>query len=138
MNSTVTARLTAPLAVTAAALAVCIGVSWADPTTPGGIIPQCPTKALLGIDCPGCGSMRMLQTLCQGDVFAALRFNALGLVAVAALAVSFVAWTIGRILNRPLRQWYELRHAPSGTLALVLTWFVIRNIPYAPFTALHV
>jgi hypothetical protein len=38
-----------------------------------------------GIDCPGCGALRMIYSLLHLDVAAAARFNALGLVAVTLL-----------------------------------------------------
>jgi len=41
----------------------------------------CPTKALLDIDCPGCGGMRMVYSLLHGDIGAALRYNALSVIA---------------------------------------------------------
>jgi hypothetical protein len=131
-------RPAAPLAVAGAAAAVCIAVALADPTTPGGVIPVCPSKALLGINCPGCGSSRMLYSLLHGDVPAAIRFNALGLLALAVLAYTFVVWTLNRIRRRSATMWHQRRYAPHITLVLVLIWFTIRNIPIEPFTALRV
>jgi len=67
-----------PLAVAAGAVAVsAVAVSAVvlagDPTTPGGPLPVCPSKALFGIVCPGCGGMRMLYSALHGDIGAALR-----------------------------------------------------------------
>jgi len=101
-------------------------------------MPVCPTKALLGIDCPGCGSARMLYSLMHGHVLAAARFNALGLVALALLVWAYVAWTYGRLTGRRIRSWQHQRWAATVTLSLVAAWFVLRNIPFAPFTELHV
>ena len=56
---------------------------------PDGHLPACPTKTLLGIVCPGCGTMRMLYSLMHGDIAGALHYNAVGLVAVVLLAWSF-------------------------------------------------
>lgn len=132
------ARLGAPVLVVAAATALCAGIWFGDPTTPNGPLPICPTKALLGIDCPGCGSMRMLYSLMHGDVLAAARFNALGLVAVVLLIWAYLAWTYGRVVGRRVRGWQHNRWAAMVTLALVTVWFVIRNLPFAPFNALFV
>lgn len=41
-----------PLLVAAGAVCGCAALAVADPTTPGGPTPVCPTKALLGITCP--------------------------------------------------------------------------------------
>ncbi|MEV0338562.1 DUF2752 domain-containing protein [Nocardia sp. NPDC050713] len=131
-------RLAAPVAVAGAGALVCAAVLWADPTTPGGVIPVCPSKALFGINCPGCGSSRMLYSLLHGDLPAALHYNALGLLALLALVGTFVFWTRDRVRGRDSVRWYQYRNAPHVTLALVLGWLVLRNISFAPFTALRV
>ncbi|HEY0229106.1 MAG TPA: DUF2752 domain-containing protein, partial [Mycobacterium sp.] len=58
--------LGAPLLVVASTTAACVAIWIGDPTTPHGPLPVCPTEALLGIDCPGCGSLRMLYSLMHG------------------------------------------------------------------------
>jgi Protein of unknown function (DUF2752) len=130
--------LGAPLLVAASTILVCAATWVSDPTTPGGPLPVCPTKALLGIDCPGCGSARMLYSLMHGNVMAAARFNALGLLALVLLVWAYVTWTYGRLTGRRIRGWQHQRWAAMVTLLLVAAWFVVRNIPFAPFDALHV
>jgi hypothetical protein len=130
--------LSAPLAVAASTTLVCAAIWVGDPTTPHGPLPVCPTKALLGIDCPGCGSMRMLYSLMHGDLPAALRFNALGLVAVVLLVWAYGTWTYGRLTGRRIGSWQGQRWSAVVTLSLVVAWFVVRNIPFAPFTGLYV
>jgi hypothetical protein len=131
-------NLGAPLLVAASSALVCAAIWVGDPTTPHGPLPVCPTKALLGIDCPGCGSLRMLYSLMHGDLFAAVRFNALGLAAVVFVVWAYLAWTYGRITGRRIKSWQHGRWAAVVTLTLVLAWFVLRNIPFAPFTGLYV
>ena len=130
--------LGAPLLVAASTTLVCAATWVADPTTPGGPSPVCPTKALLGIDCPGCGSARMLYSLLHGNVVAAARFNALGLVTLVLLVWAYAAWTYGRMTGRRVRGWQHQRWAAMVTLVLVAAWFVVRNLPFAPFNALYV
>ncbi|BAX90787.1 DUF2752 domain-containing protein [Mycobacterium shigaense] len=130
--------LGAPLIVAASATLACAAIWVGDPTSPHGPLPVCPTKALLGIDCPGCGSLRMLYSLMHGNVLAAARFNALGLVAVALLGWAYLVWTYGRVTGRRIRSWQHRRWAPMVTLCLVTAWFVVRNIPIAPFNWLYV
>ncbi|MCW2590755.1 MAG: hypothetical protein JWQ86_3182 [Mycobacterium sp.] len=131
-------QLGAPIGVALAAGLLCGAVWMGDPTTPGGPLPVCPTKALLGIDCPGCGSLRMLYSLLHGDVPASVRYNALGLVAVLFLLWAFGAWTYGRIVGRRIVSWQHQRWAAAVALVLVSVWFVVRNLPFAPFTGLFV
>ncbi|OBF59350.1 hypothetical protein A5787_21960 [Mycobacterium sp. 852002-50816_SCH5313054-b] len=130
--------LGAPLLVAASTTLVCAATWVGDPTTAGGPLPVCPTKALLGIDCPGCGSARMLYSLMHGNVAAAARFNALGLVALVLLVWAYGAWTYGRVTGRRVNGWQHQRWTAMVTLVLVAVWFVVRNIPFAPFTALYV
>ncbi len=132
------ANLGAPLVVAGSATLMCAAIWAGDPTTPNGPLPVCPTKALLGIDCPGCGSLRMVYSLMHGNLLAAARFNALGLAAVVLLVWTYFSWTYGRLAGRRIRSWQHRRWAAIVTLSLVLAWFVVRNIPVAPFSALHV
>ncbi|MBV8786277.1 MAG: DUF2752 domain-containing protein [Mycobacterium sp.] len=131
-------RLGAPLVVAASATMMCAAIWAGDPTTPNGPLPVCPTKALLGIDCPGCGSLRMVYSLMHGNVTAAARFNALGLAAVVLLVWAYLSWTYGRLVGRRIRSWQHYRWSAAVTMALVVVWFVVRNLPFAPFTGLHV
>ncbi|MEZ0051555.1 hypothetical protein ABIA30_002563 [Mycobacterium sp. MAA66] len=130
--------LVAPLAVAVAAGSACCLVWAGNPTVPGGPIPVCPTKALFGIDCPGCGSLRMLYSVMHGDVPTALKYNAVGLVALVLLVWAYGAWAYGRIAGRRVRSWQQHRWAAASVLAVVCVWSVIRNLPIAPFNSLYV
>lgn len=130
--------LAPPLAVAAGAGVCCVAVWLGDPTTPGGPLPICPTKALLGIDCPGCGGMRMAYSLMHGDIPAALHYNAVSLVVVLLCVWSTVAWAIGRLRGRWVNSWLHWRWTPLVMSIAFIGWFVVRNLPFAPFTSLYV
>lgn len=130
--------LGAPLGVAVVAGLACGAIWLGDPLSAGGPLPVCPTKALLGIDCPGCGSLRMIYCLLHGDAAGAVRYNALGFVAVLLLLWAFGAWTYGRLVGRRIVSWQHHRRSAAVALVLVLAWFVVRNLPVAPFTALYV
>lgn len=132
------AALGAPVGVAALAGAGCLAVWWADPMTPGGPLPVCPTRALLGINCPGCGGLRMVYSLLHGDLVAAVQFNVVALVALPLLFWAWVVWALARWRGRPLSAFAHYRWAPAITFIVVLVWFVVRNIPVEPFTALRV
>lgn len=137
-QASVPLRLGAPLLVGALAGCTCVAVWIGDPTTPGGFLPVCPTKALLGIDCPGCGTLRMLYSVLHGDLPAALKFNALALVALVLLVFAFATWTYGQVVGRRIWSWQHYRWSAAATMVLVSVWFVVRNLPFAPFTRLYV
>lgn len=130
--------LRAPAGVLATVIALCVFVSWNDPTTPGGIIPVCPTKAILNVNCPGCGSARMLYSLVHGDVRGALHFNALGLFAVVALVYTFVMWVTVRVRVRPAVPWHQMRWSSTVVLTLVVAWTAVRILPIPAFASLRV
>lgn len=131
-------RVAGPAVVLGSVAAVGTLVWFADPTTPGGIIPPCPTNALLHVNCPGCGFSRALYSLLHGDFGAAMHFNAVAVVALGFLAVAFVTYTVGLWRGRPVRSWQQWRYTPITVLVITLVWFVIRNIPIAPFDSLKV
>ena len=81
---------------------------------------------------------RMLYSLMHGNLLAAARFNALGLAAIVLLVWAYLAWTYGRVTGTRIRSWQHSRWSAAVALALAVVWFVVRNLPFAPFTALHV
>lgn len=133
------ARALAPPAAVIAGLGVCCAGVWlGDPTTPGGPLPVCPTKYFFGIDCPGCGGMRMAYSVMHGDLAGALHYNAVSLVFLVLLAWSGVAWTLGRLRGRAVRSWLHWRRTPLMVAIVFCVWFVVRNLPFPPFTGLFV
>lgn len=130
--------LLAPAAVAVGAGAACAVVAWANPTDPGNPLPPCPTKAVLGINCPGCGSLRMIYSLLRGDVGAAVHYNVVALVTLPLFVMAFVTWTAGRWRGRTVRSWQHWRWAPTVAIVVLGAWFVIRNIPVEPFRSLKV
>ncbi|TFV60940.1 DUF2752 domain-containing protein [Mycobacterium sp. PS03-16] len=131
-------RLGAPLGVAALAGCACVALWVGDPTVPGGPLPVCPTRALFGIACPGCGALRMAYSLMHFDVAAALRFNAVAAIAVVLLLWAYVAWTYGRLTGRRIRSWQHHRWSAAITLTVVLVWFLMRNLPFEPFRSLYI
>lgn len=112
----------------------------ADPTTAAGIplLPPCPINALFGLDCPGCGMARMLFSLLHADVGAALHYNALAMVFIPFFAWTWVAWVMGRWQGRSIPTWEQWRFSPLVAVTALGVWSVVRNLPFVPFTALHV
>lgn len=80
----------------------------------------------------------MLYSVLHGDFGAAVRYNAVSLVFSALFAWAAVVWTAGRVRGRPARSWLRWRHTPHVVIPVLVLWFVARNLPFTPFTALHV
>jgi hypothetical protein len=127
-------RLLAPALALVGAAAALGYVAAVDPNEPGHY-PLCPTRALFGVDCPGCGLMRSIHDLVTGNVSGAVDHNVL-IVALAPLAI--VVW-----LRWFLRSWRgespEVTYAQFrrrnvwmvASLVVVLAFGVVRN--FVPF-----
>ncbi len=82
-------RLRVPLAVGAATVVASVYLGLVDPNVPGHY-PLCPTKAISGLDCPGCGGLRAVHSVLHGDLRGALDHNAL--IVLVVLPVAVVLW----------------------------------------------
>lgn len=97
----------------------------------------CPTKALLGINCPGCGTARMIYSVMHLDIGAAIRYNAVMLVLLALLGWSWVSW-FGRTLGKRIPDWLNWKYAGQAVAGVMILWFVLRILPFEPFISLRV
>lgn len=114
--------------VTAAGLAATAVLATLSPEEPGHY-PTCPFLALTGLYCPGCGSLRAVHALTQGDLATAWDRNPLALVLIPAVLVAWVAWGL-RLLGR--RAWHPSRIPATWIwclLGVVLAYWVARNVP---------
>ena len=59
-----------------------------------GSIPGCPVKALVGIDCPACGSVRCVEALASGQVGSALDQNLLTSLLLAVGTIFLILWLV--------------------------------------------
>jgi hypothetical protein len=129
-------RLLAPVA-TALGVVAATGLVWAvDPNEPGHY-PMCPTMALFGIDCPGCGGLRATHALAHGDVATAFDHNALFVVMVPVLVALWALWMrrawTGSTPPLTRRREIVARTAPIVVLIVVMVFAVVRNfVPFLP------
>jgi hypothetical protein len=135
LGSRLTTSPLAPLAVAGAALGACATVALVDPNQPGRY-PVCPFLAMTGRWCPGCGSLRGLHALINGLPGQALDLNALMVVAIPFLLYSYAAWALP-LLGGPRLPAIRLRPTAGwALLSLIVAFWILRNIPTAPFNAL--
>ena len=129
-------RMVAPLVLVGGLAVSTVYIALVDPNEPGHY-PLCPTKALAGLDCPGCGGLRATHDLANGDIMGAFGHNALWVI-----AVPFVLFLLGRTLYFA---WTGKRPAPTpertarwsmiALTALVVIFTVLRNLPFGAFLA---
>ncbi|HEY0000574.1 MAG TPA: DUF2752 domain-containing protein [Actinoplanes sp.] len=126
------------------ALLVCMGgaVGYTLASHPAGAgagdAPTCLLKYTTGFVCPGCGGTRAAWYLLHGDLPAAARHHAIFTFAVPFLIYLYVAWAAKRLFGWQLPQ---LTLSPAVLVTFVAVWgvwSVLRNLPWAPFTAFYV
>jgi hypothetical protein len=96
-----------------------------DPHKPDSIFPVCPFRLLTGLNCPGCGALRMIHDVLHGDLAAAVNDNVLLLVGIPLLA----GWML---LRRRRAQWPLTLPGAAAVLITLLAWTVVRNLPGFP------
>lgn len=124
----------APTAVGLAALGGCAVLAAVDPSAPGRY-PLCPFRWVTGLDCPGCGTLRAIHALTNGgQLAAALDHNVLTVVLLPVLMVAWVVWARHSWSGRPAP---TLPAAAGYGIAAVLgAFWVLRNLPWAPWDTL--
>lgn len=127
-------RLVAPVAAALGVIAATLLIRFIDPHVPG-IYPACPTKSLLGIDCPACGGLRATNCLANGDIAGAFDHNALFVVCVPLILFGwglwmYRAWTGRHPAPTPTRTAIA-RVAPIVLIVVATAFAVVRNfVPY--------
>jgi hypothetical protein len=106
-----------------------------DPAT-SGIFPPCPLRYFTGWYCPGCGSLRAIHQLLQGNLRAAWALN--------PLTVAFLPFIVYGLASQAL---YEIRGSRLPGLFLRAEWIrvlcaaiilfgIARNLSFYPFVML--
>lgn len=104
-----------------------------------GKTPPCIFYEATGLLCPGCGTGRAVIALLHLDLYAAFRYNHLFLVFSPFLsyylAKLYIAFVFGKDVL-PFPQIRSSRFAIAMT-ALIIAYWILRNIPFFPFTLLN-
>lgn len=125
----------APAAVGLVGAGVVGTVARLDPATRSALSPGCPWRTLTGLDCPGCGGTRALYALTRGDVALAVDHNVLVVALLPVLVAVWMLWFARRIgQGRDARAPLPPAVASMGFAITVTVFWVVRNLPWAPFT----
>jgi hypothetical protein len=90
--------------------------------------PVCPSRALLGLDCPACGGLRGTNALLHGRVREALDHNLLLPALLGFLAVVLGLWLLP-LVGRPERRLQLPRWSGAAALGVLAAFAVARNLP---------
>ncbi len=103
-----------------------------------GKTPPCFFYEVTGLYCVGCGAGRCLLSLLRGNIYAAFRYQPLLFITLpflcAFVAKIYISFVFGKdILPLPAvkNRWVGITIA-----ALIIAFWVLRNIPFPPFSYL--
>ena len=91
--------------------------------------PSCVFHKLTGLHCPGCGSLRATHHLLQGHLGEALSMNILLFILAPVLTGYAIQGLRGKTVRISCKVGITI-------LVLVLLFWVLRNLPVAPFSIL--
>lgn len=120
--------------LTACALAV-IMLRLFDPAT-SGIFPPCPVHYLTGWYCPGCGSLRAIHQLLQGNLRAAWALNPLTLILLPFLSYDLVSTALLELRGHGLPQPFLRANWIRALCVAIILFGIARNLPMYPFDLL--
>lgn len=115
-------------------IALGVGAVWLNFKGPRTFIPACPTRVVLGVYCPGCGSTRACGRVLVGDFGGAWRNNPALVVIGLPLAGVYLwhlAWMLCAARSAPMPR------VPVWTVwalvAVLLIYSIVRNLPGRAF-----
>jgi hypothetical protein len=101
-----------------------------------GLFPPCPFRALTGLNCPGCGTTRALHQLLNGHPVVAFDLNPLMVLALPFMAYVFVSYALVAVRGRGLPKVHVANPLIWVIFWVIVSFWVLRNIPLYPFTLL--
>ena len=106
-----------------------------DPAT-SGLFPPCPLHYFTGLYCPGCGSLRAMHQLLQGNLREAWALNPMAVILLPFVAYGLTSEALLLIRGRGLPHLF----LPAGwirALGVAIVLFgIVRNFPVYPFNLL--
>jgi hypothetical protein len=96
-----------------------------------GILPKCFFHELTGLFCPGCGVQRSFHALLHGHVLTAIDHNLLFILFLPLIIYFMLAFVLGK---KHSSSSFIYKPAFSFTVVvIVVSFWVLRNIPVTPF-----
>ncbi len=95
-----------------------------------GWFPKCPSKALTGLDCAGCGSQRAIHYLLNGEFKEAFHQNALLLPFIPYIALG-LGYRFIKTPNETQLKWRKILFGETAIKivgAVIVLYTVLRNV----------
>ena len=97
-----------------------------------GILPKCFFHELTGWYCPGCGVQRSFHALLNGHVLTAIDYNLLFILFLPLIIFFILAFSLGR--KHPATSFIYKPVFSFTVVIVVVSFWVLRNIPVTPFS----
>ncbi len=99
-------------------------------------MPKCPFHSMTGLHCPGCGSQRAIHDFLHGNLIDAFKHNFLmGLGILVLLYKIFLLIRARFYPDKSANLLYNPK-VPWIILILIISFWILRNLPFEPFSYL--
>ena len=97
-------------------------------------LPKCPLYSTTGIYCPGCGSQRATHHLLNLNIRGVLEQNIFYFIGLLIIAYHIVITGMNKIFKKNSYNYLYHPKTPILILILIILFWILRNIPYYPFS----
>jgi len=97
-----------------------------------GILPKCFFHELTGLYCPGCGVQRSFHALLNGHILTAIDYNLLFILFLPLIIYFILAFALGK--KHPYSSFIYKSTFSFTVVIVVVSFWVLRNLPYNPFS----
>lgn len=126
-------RLALPVGVTAVLAAATAYTGIRDPHQ-AGFFPSCVFYSASGYYCPGCGGLRAVHDLVNGDLAGALQMNPLVVLGVIPAGIVVIAWWLLSASTDRVRPIHISTRVGIAIPVVLGIYWVVRNLePFAPY-----
>ncbi len=99
-------------------------------------IPKCPLYSTTGVYCPGCGSQRALHDLLHLNIKEVIGHNLLFLLGLFIIGYHFIIEGINLLKKTKINNLLYHPKTPIFLLIIIVLFWILRNIPFYPFSLL--
>ena len=97
-----------------------------------GILPKCFFHELTGLHCPGCGVQRSFHALLNGHILTAIDYNLLFILFLPLIIYFMLAFALDK--KHPASSFIYKPVFSFTVVIVVVSFWVLRNIPVTPFS----
>lgn len=95
--------------------------------------PKCPFHSLTGLHCPGCGSQRAIHDFLHLNIIEGFKHNFLIGLGILVLGYKLYLMIYSKFYNEKKSNLLYNTKTPWIILVLIISFWILRNIPYEPF-----